>query len=80
MDLDTALHELLPEGSDTDETALIAAAREAWRRRQVNTDAGGAVIAELRARGLSWRQVEEATGIPKDTASRWSRPPGADTA
>jgi hypothetical protein len=43
---------------------LVAGAREAMDRRERNTEHGGAVIAALRATGMSWRDVEVATGIP----------------
>jgi hypothetical protein len=34
------------------------------------------VIEALREFGLTWRQIERLTGIPKDTAQRWAEPPG----
>ncbi len=54
---------------------LIAGAREAMDRRERNSEHGGAVIAALRATGMSWRDVEVATGIPRTTAQRWAEPP-----
>lgn len=33
----------------------------------------GALVAALRARGLSWRQIESETGIPQANARRWSQ-------
>lgn len=81
MDVNEALQELLPDEQRTGhaEADLVAAAVEAWRRRHVNTDAGAAVIAALAARGLSYRQIADRTGIPAATAHRWARPPEEDT-
>jgi transposase len=58
---------------------LVAAAKEAWRRRHVNTEAGAAVIAALADGGLSYRQIADLTGIPSATAHRWARPPEEDS-
>jgi DNA-directed RNA polymerase specialized sigma24 family protein len=80
VELDEALRELLPsEAGDSADATLIAAAQEAWRRRQVNTQAGAAVIAALNERGLSYREIARLTGIPAPTAHRWARPPEEDT-
>lgn len=81
MDLNEALDELLPRDNRTgdDQTDLVAAATEAWRRRHVNTEAGAAIIAALTHRGLSYRQIADLTGIPAATAHRWARPPEEDT-
>ncbi len=54
---------------------LIAGAREAMARRERNTEHGGTVIAALRETGASWRDIEQATGIPRTTAQRWAEPP-----
>ncbi|MBL7501178.1 hypothetical protein I6A84_16640 [Frankia sp. CNm7] len=79
MDLEEALRELLAqpttEGGRDD---LVSAAKEAWRRRRVNTEAGAAVIAALTEQGLSYRQIADLTGIPAATAHRWARPPEQD--
>lgn len=79
MDLDDALRDLLPGGRSGDlYTDLLAAAAEAWRRRQANTDAGAPVIAALvdpRLGASSYRQIERLIGIPRATAQRWATPP-----
>jgi hypothetical protein len=31
----------------------------------------GGAVQELRRRGLSWRQIEEKTGVPHASARRW---------
>lgn len=71
--LNAALDALLPpdqrEGDPVD--VLCAAAREALRRRTETVKYGGAVIAALRTLGLSWREIENRTGIPQATARRW---------
>ena len=54
---------------------LIRAAQEAMRRRERNTIDGGAVIAALVEMGMSYRDIERATGIPHVTAHRWAAPP-----
>jgi hypothetical protein len=67
---------LSPAERTGDEMAdLVAAARRSLERRRTNSAHGGAVIAALHASGLSWRQIEEHTGIAKDTAQRWATPP-----
>jgi hypothetical protein len=67
---------LLGDQRTADQRAdLIAAAREAMRRRESNTTDGGAVIAALVELGLSYRDIERATGIPHVTAHRWATPP-----
>lgn len=33
----------------------------------------GALMVSMRARGLSWRQIEAQTGIPQANARRWAR-------
>lgn len=77
MDVSEALAELLPAEveADTMEGALMTALQEAWRRRRVNTDAGGAVIRALLERGWTYRRIEETCGIPLGTANRWARRP-----
>lgn len=81
MTVDEALDALLGDQRSGDATAdLIEASREAMRRRERNSEHGGAVIAALREAGLSWRDIEQRTGIPKATAQRWADPPPrADT-
>lgn len=76
MTADEALAELLGEQRSGDMRAdLIAGAREAMRRRERNTEHGGAVIAALVEAGLSYREIERVTGIPRATAQRWAVPP-----
>ncbi len=77
-----ALAELLPHPPTGDLAAdCLEAARETWRRRQRNGQVGGVVLAALQDpavmgdRTLSLRQIEDATGIPRSTISRWSAPP-----
>jgi transposase-like protein len=80
MNLEDALSELLPQGRTGEPRAdLVSAAGEAWRRRQVNTEAGATVIAALSEQGFTYRQIAEATGIPAATAHRWARPPQQDS-
>jgi uncharacterized protein YerC len=77
MNVEDALQELLRDGQTGEQREdLIAAAQEAWRRRQVNTLAGAAVIAALVKGGLTYREIAEKTGIPIATAHRWATPPG----
>ena len=79
VDLDDALAELLRNdrtGERQDD--LVAAAVEAWRRRHVNTEAGAVVLAALADMGLSYRQIQQLTGIPPSTAHRWANPPDQD--
>lgn len=72
-----AVDELLPPSKQSGDLQadLIAAAREAWRRRQQNTELGGAVLAALHRSAESWRAVAWATGIDVRTARRWATPP-----
>lgn len=77
MTVDEALDALLGERRTGDlRSDLITAAKEAMDRRQRNTQHGGAVIAALHDQaGMSWREIEEATRIPRTTAQRWAEPP-----
>lgn len=76
MTADEALDALLGEARTGDMRAdLIAAAKEAMDRRERNTQHGGAVIAALVEMGLSYRVIEQVTGIPRATAQRWAIPP-----
>ena len=80
MTTDEALDALLGEVRTGDmRTDLIAAAREAMDRRERNTQHGGAVIAALVEAGLSYREIEQVTGIPRATAQRWALPPTRET-
>ena len=76
MTVDEALDALLgPKRTGDQRADLIAAAQEAMDRRERNTLHGGAVIAALRDSGMSWREIETATGIARTTAQRWAEPP-----
>lgn len=76
MTADEALEALLGDRRTGDtSTDLVEALKEAMRRRESNTAHGGTVIAALLETGLSYRQIEEATGIPRTTAQRWAVPP-----
>lgn len=74
-DIQAVLDDLIPD-RDRSEDLLIAhlcaAAQEIRRRRQANTEAGAVVFAALRDTGLSWRQIEDCTGVPVRTARRWA--------
>ena len=79
VNLDDALAELLRnDRTDERQDDLVAAAVEAWRRRHVNTEAGAVVLAALADMGLSYRQIQQLTGIPPSTAHRWANPPDQD--
>jgi hypothetical protein len=45
------------------------------QRVEQNTADGGAVIAALVEQGMSYREIERATGIPHVAAHRWAAPP-----
>lgn len=76
MTVEEALEALLGSERTGDQRAdLIAAAKEAMERRIRNTEHGGAVIAALHEAGMSWREIEIATGIARTTAQRWAEPP-----
>lgn len=77
MTLDEALSELLPGGRTGNLLLdLLAAAAEAWRRRQRNTIAGAVVLRALLAMpGMSYRRLQREIGIPRSTAQRWAIPP-----
>lgn len=72
-----ALDRLVPHERQTGDLRadLIAAAREAKRRREQNTVDGGHVIAALYRDTRSWRTLAWATEIPVSTARRWGAPP-----
>lgn len=76
MTTNEALDALLGERRTGDERAdLVAAAREAMDRRERNTQHGGTVLAALVDAGVSYREIERLTGIPRATAQRWAVPP-----
>lgn len=74
-DLNESLRELLGPGQDTEDETLVRAARESWRRRIRNTYDGANSLSELRRRGYTLRDLEQMTGIPKSTITRWATPP-----
>jgi hypothetical protein len=75
MTVDEALAELLGERRTGDVRAdLIMGLNEAMRRRDRNTELGGAVIAALRDEGLSYREIENATGVVRTAAQRYGVP------
>jgi hypothetical protein len=75
MTVDEALAELLGARRTGDvRSDLMMGLHEAMRRRDRNTEVGGAVIAALRDEGLSYRDIENATGVPRTTAQRWGVP------
>ncbi len=80
-DLTEALEALLAPDERTGDLAtdLVAAAKRSLERRRTNSIHGGRVIAALRELGLSWRDIEQRTGIPRETAMRWSEPPPTTT-
>jgi len=76
MTTEEALQALLGDARTGELRAdLLAALAEAMRRRERNTAHGGAVIAALLEHGLSYREIEAATGVPRTTAQRWAVPP-----
>jgi hypothetical protein len=86
------LNNLRPErlraGDDVSDADLLDAGVEVFRRRLQNTDDGGDIFSELRARGWSVRQIAreverriyETLGlritVSHSTIDRWSDPPG----
>ena len=75
MRVDEALAELLGDRCTGEVRAdLIMGMNEALRRRDRNTELGGVVIAALRDEGLSYRDIENATGVPRTVAQRWAVP------
>ena len=74
--LDDALDSLLGTTRTGDRIAdLVTAAKEAMDRRERNSIHGGLIIAALVEAGLSYRDIERATQIPRATAQRWAAPP-----
>jgi len=75
----TVLTELLPDRETITVGALldagkIVSARYDRNHRVMHADAqrGGAIIWEMRRRGLSWREIYDATGIVQRTGARWA--------
>jgi hypothetical protein len=54
---------------------LIEGLKEAMRRRARNAEHGGVVIAALVDMGLSYRDIEHVTELPRTAAQRWAIPP-----
>lgn len=54
---------------------LAEALRESLRRRERNSESGGAVIRALLLEGWSYTKIENETGLPRGTAHRWANPP-----
>jgi hypothetical protein len=77
VELEDAFRDLLGRDGDPDDLDdLAAAGRAMWAFRFLNTQRGALILARMRARGLSWREISALTGIPHATAARWSTPPG----
>jgi DNA invertase Pin-like site-specific DNA recombinase len=76
MDSDEALHGLLgdniPEGY---RASRLAGLHESMHRREVNSQQGGQMIQDLIDDGMSYREIEKATGYPRSTLQRWVAPP-----
>ena len=81
MDAEQAITEVLGEHHQVDQRTgdhradLIAAARKLVEWRIANTERGAAVIDGMVALDISYRDIEELTGIPKSTAHNWKNPP-----
>jgi hypothetical protein len=78
-----AVNELIGGASDTSSNDVVEllckAARQSMRVRVRNSHNGGLVLGELYNRGLSWREIEQRTGINTRTARRWAEPPPSST-
>lgn len=61
-----------PALSDTPLAELIARGRAVADWSSLMTTRGELMVA-LRARGLTWRQIEDQTGIPRQSAHRWAQ-------
>jgi uncharacterized protein YerC len=76
MELDEALAELLGDQRTGDMHAdLITAGKETLRRREINSACGGEVIAAMLRAGMTYRDIERETKIPRSTAQNWAVPP-----
>jgi hypothetical protein len=53
-------------------TELLERARSVGHPATLMATRGSLVVA-LRARGMSWRQIETETGIPQANARRWAK-------
>jgi hypothetical protein len=71
------LDALLPMAERTGDARKdwAAAVRVAMWRREENTRLGAAAIAELRAQGVTWRDLQALTNVPWATARRWHESP-----
>jgi hypothetical protein len=63
----------LPLATVTDDR-LVTEIRRFISDRDILQIVVGRLIAELHARGQSYRDIAEATGLPKTTADRWAQP------
>jgi hypothetical protein len=77
MTVEEAIVELLGDRRSGELRAdLIDSLEEAMRRRERNTELGGAVIAAMQeVLGMSYRDIEDETGVARSTAQRWATPP-----
>lgn len=76
MDLGEALAALLgSRRRRATDANLWAAAQETVDRRARNSEHGGAIFAELVARGVTYRDIERRLGISKSTVARWAASP-----
>jgi hypothetical protein len=75
--IEEALSVLLgPERSgDLEDDDLFDAARKSQYHREVNSNAGGVVLTELRRRGFSIRKIAKKTGIARENIRRWGDAP-----
>lgn len=80
LTLDDVLNELLGDRRTGNLDAdLNEAGREIWNRRHRNTLLGGIVLAAMRAKNLTWREIQDVTRIPIATAHRWALPPPGES-
>jgi hypothetical protein len=66
-----------PEGSPPDPLPGVSLAELISQARELaDTDTvmrrRGEIVVSLRSRGLSWRQIEQKTGMPQVSARRWA--------
>lgn len=79
MTVDEALDTLLGPAREGDPTTqLEEALRESLRRRERNSEAGGAIVHGLLRSGWSYREIERRCGLPVGTAHRWALKVGSE--
>jgi hypothetical protein len=80
-ELEEALASLLADGERTGDVYAdtVAAVKRAYERRKTNTRDGGVAIEWLRDQGLTWRHIQDITGVDKETARLWALPPAGGT-